>query len=187
LKFLTSNQRANIPAALIYQLVGGTIMNRRSSTVVLAGTTVLGLATAIPQTAFAQSDPLIGTWKLNLAKSTFSPGPQPRSRTLTNQAEGQGLKITLEEVDAQGNSSKAVIMTFNDGRSHPVTGMPAYDAASDKRVNDSTGWVIRTKAGKVVQTLIGETSADGKTWSITTAGVTPNGQQLYNVTVYDKQ
>lgn len=26
---------------------------------------------------FAQSDPGIGTWKLNLAKSTYSPGPPP--------------------------------------------------------------------------------------------------------------
>ena len=65
--------------------------------------------------------------------------------------------------------------------------MPAFDAQSDKRISDSTTWVIRTKAGKVVQTLIGEFSADGKTWTITTAGVTPNGQQLYNVSVYDKQ
>jgi hypothetical protein len=162
-------------------------MNRRSSAVVLASTTVLGFAIAIPQTAFAQSDPLIGMWKLNLAKSTFSPGPQPRSRTITTQAEGQGHKFTVEEVDAQGNPSKAVLMTFNDGKSHPVTGVLAYDAASDKQVNDSTRWVIRTKAGKVVQTLIGETSADGKIWTITTAGVTPNGQQLYMVAVYDKQ
>jgi hypothetical protein len=77
-------------------------------------------------------------------------------------------------------------MTFNDGKSHPVTGVPAFDAQSDKRISDSTTWVIRTKAGKVVQTLIGEFSADGKTWTITTAGVTPNGQQLYNVSVYDK-
>jgi hypothetical protein len=61
------------------------------------------------------------------------------------------------------------------------------DAQASTAVNDSTAWVIRTKAGKVVQTLIGEYSADFKTWTITTAGVTPNGQQLYNVAVYDKQ
>jgi hypothetical protein len=187
LKFLTSNQRAEHPSRADLSTCGRKMMNRRSSTVVLAGTTVLGLAIAIPQTAFAQSDPLIGTWKLNLAKSTFSPGPQPRSRTVTTLAEGQGHKFTLEEIDAEGNPSKAVIMTFNDGKSHPVTAVPAYDAASDKQVSDSTGWVIRTKAGKVVQTLIGETSADGKTWTITTAGVTPDGQQLYNVAVYDKR
>jgi len=38
-----------------------------------------------------------------------------------------------------------------------------------------------------VQTLISVVSADGKTWTVTTAGVTPNGQQLYNVVVREKQ
>jgi hypothetical protein len=62
----------------------------------LTATTAAGLvAISVPQTAFAQSNPLfnsvIGTWKLNLAKSTYSPGPPPRSRTLILQAEGQAL------------------------------------------------------------------------------------------------
>jgi hypothetical protein len=29
-----------------------------------------------------QSTPLQGTWKLNVAKSTYSPGPPPKSQTL---------------------------------------------------------------------------------------------------------
>jgi hypothetical protein len=39
----------------------------------------------------------------------------------------------------------------------------------------------------VVQTLISEVSADGKTWIVTTAGVTPDGQQIDNVLVREKQ
>ena len=58
---------------------------------------------------------------------------------------------------------------------------------ADKVVNDSTAWIIRTKGGKVVQTLISEVSADGKTWTVTTAGVTPDGQQINNVLVREKQ
>ena len=78
-------------------------------------------------------------------------------------------------------------MGIDDGKSYPVTGNPDYDAASFKQVNDSTAWVIRTKAGKVVQTPMSVVSADGKTWTLTTAGVTPNGQQLYNVAGREKQ
>ena len=65
--------------------------------------------------------------------------------------------------------------------------MPAYDAQADKVVNESTAWLIRTKAGKVVETLISELSPDGKTWTLTIAGVTPNGQPLNNVIVREKQ
>jgi hypothetical protein len=44
---------------------------------------LLGLvvSTALPQAGLAQTN--LGTWKLNLAKSTYSPGPAPRSSTFT--------------------------------------------------------------------------------------------------------
>jgi hypothetical protein len=55
-------------------------MNRRTLTTIA----LLGLAVAaLPQVGFAQSGSLIGTWRLNLDKSKFSPGPPPRSATLT--------------------------------------------------------------------------------------------------------
>ncbi len=163
----------------------------KRSTLTLTRMALLGLAilfaTALPQTGFAQSDPLIGTWKTNLAKSTYSPGPPPRSGTATLQAEGQGFRLTLEGINAQGNPVNVVDMIFDDGKSHPVMGNPAFDAQSNKRVNDSTWWSIQTKAGKVVQTLIIAVSADGKTETVTSTGVNANGQQFYNVVVLDKQ
>jgi hypothetical protein len=147
---------------------------------------IAGLIIASP--AFGQGiDPLIGTWKLNLEKSTYSPGQPPRSDTVTFEAIEGGLRSTVETIDAQGNSSKRVSIEFDDGKFHPVTGVPAFDAHASKRVNNSTWWVFRTKAGKVVRTLILAVSADGKTESVTVAGVTANGLPLYNVIVRDKQ
>ena len=64
------------------------------------------LATAVPEIGLAQSNPLIGTWKNNLAKSKYSPGPAPRSGTTIFEAVGQGLKITAENTDAQGKPTK---------------------------------------------------------------------------------
>jgi hypothetical protein len=147
----------------------------------------LSLATALPQAGFAQSDPLIGTWKLNVAKSTYNPGPGPRSDTITFEAVEGGHRSTGEAIDAQGNSRKGDNIEFDDGKFRPVTGIPAFDARASKQVNDSTWWQIRTKAGKVVQTLILAVSADGKTETVTVAGVTGNGQPLYNVIVRDRQ
>ena len=150
---------------------------------------VVIFAPTLPQAGLAQgvSPMLIGTWKLNLAKSTYSRGPAPRGRTLTFQRDAQDVKVTFEEIDAQGKSTKQDGLLFNDGKFHPAPGVPAYDAQAYKAVNDSAGWVIRTKAGKVVQTLIGELSADGKTQTITTAGVTADGRQINDFSVYDKQ
>jgi hypothetical protein len=159
-------------------------MNRCTVLIVI---TLLGLAIIVPQSAFAQNDPLIGTWKLNLAKSTYSPGRPPRSNTITFEAVEGGRRSTVETIDAQGSSSKRVTLEFDDGKFHPVTDVPAFDAQATKRVDESTTWVIRTKAGKVVQTLILAVSTDGKTASLTVAGVTANGLPLYNVNVWDKQ
>jgi hypothetical protein len=163
-------------------------MNRRT-TCMLTGMTLLGLAiAAIPQVGFAQSNPLIGTWKINLAKSKYSPGPQPRSGITVFEAVGQGLRITAEGIDAQGNPTKTDfgVISF-DGKSYPVTGTPAYDASSYKLVNVSTFEYTRTKAGKVVQTATSVLSADGKSRTLTTTGVDEKGQQINNVAFYEKQ
>ena len=161
-------------------------MNRRTfTTIALLG---LAVATALPQAGLAQSNPLIGTWKLNLAKSKYSPGPPPRSGTTIWEAVGQGLRNTNEGIDAQGNPTKtdAGVISF-DGKSYPVTGSPAYDAVSYKQLNASTFESTRTKAGKVVQTLTIVVSPDGKSRTNTTTGVDEKGQQVNNIAFFDKQ
>jgi hypothetical protein len=161
-------------------------MNRRTlTTMALLG---LAVATALPQAGLTQSNPQIGTWKIDLAKSKFSPGPAPKSATLIFEGVGQGFRATREGTDAQGNPYKAVFgVYFLDGKPYPVTGVPGYDASSYKRVNDSTVEITRTKAGKEVQTATRVLSADGKTLTFTEGGVNANGLQINNVSVWDKQ
>ena len=90
-------------------------MNLRTLTTI----TLLGLAVVVtlPQAAFAQTN--LGTWKLNLAKSTYSPGPAPRSQTLTFTGTGQNLVDNLEGIDAEGKPLKGVYLRWkvlpNDG------------------------------------------------------------------------
>jgi len=45
---------------------------------------------------------------------------------------------------------------------------------------------INKKGGKVTTTQTSEVSADGKTRTVTTSGITANGQKVNNVAVYDK-
>jgi hypothetical protein len=98
------------------------------------------------------------------------------------------LKATNEGVDAQGNPTKAVFGPyFYDGKSYPVTGVPAYDGTSYRTVSDSTVEMTRTKAGKVIQRTIRVLSADGKTLTFTTTGLNANGQQINDFAVYEKQ
>jgi hypothetical protein len=160
-------------------------MNRRTLTLVLSAVV---FATALPQSGFAQTNLLVGTWKLNLEKSKFSPGPLPRSLTRTTEVVGQSFKSTFEGISAKGSPLKVVVGPYSyDEKVYPVTGTLDYDAASFKLVNNSTNEITLTKAGKTVQLNTGILSADGKTYIITNTGVRANGQQINNVAVYDKQ
>ena len=51
------------------------------------------------------ADPLIGTWKLDVAKSKFSPGPPPKSITVRFEAAGEGVKVTADVVSADDKAS----------------------------------------------------------------------------------
>jgi hypothetical protein len=51
------------------------------------------------------ADPAIGTWKLNPAKSKFSPGPPPQSATVTYEASGEGVRRTGEAANADGTKN----------------------------------------------------------------------------------
>ncbi len=60
-------------------------------------TIVLSLSTAI---VFA-ADTMSGTWKINIAKSKFSPGPAPQSGTRTNTAVDGGMKVVTDGVNSE--------------------------------------------------------------------------------------
>jgi len=160
------------------------IVTRRVVVAVLAAG---ALATTLPQAGFAQSNPLTGTWKLNLTKSKYSPGPPPKSGTLTYRVDGNFVRRIAEGVDADGKSTKSEWMHIYDGKSYSTTGVPGYDASAYTKVDAHTINFIRTNAGKPAQTGSMVISADGKSLTITTTGTGPDGQPFNNVTTYEKQ
>ena len=148
---------------------------------------VVAFASAVAVTVSAQTGSEIGTWKVNVAKSTFSPGPAPKSRTLTFEAVGQGVKLSVEGVNADG-SKAAISYTANyDGKDVPVTGSATLDTVSWKRINATTVEETDKKGGKVFGTLTRVVSADGKSLTVTFKGTNPQGQAVNNVIVFDKQ
>ena len=104
--------------------------------VVLGGVVTLGVAlgAGIVRVSAQASDARIGTWKLNVAKSKYSPGPAPQSLTVKVEPSGQGEKVTAEFVNADGTRTTTQY-TANDfcitnvllssvGGAHAPTGEP---------------------------------------------------------------
>jgi hypothetical protein len=161
----------------------------RRAVLILTGVALLGMAfTALPQPiSFAQSDPWVGTWQLNLAKSNYNRGGPPRSQSVNVQGEGQNRKATLAGFNAAGNAFTQVYMFIHDSQPHPVTGAPQCEAAAYTRVDDNTVNWTRTKGGQVMTTGTDSLSSDGKTFTITSIGFDANGRPISNIAVFDKQ
>ena len=161
---------------------------KRPTMIILTRVTVLGLAAAaLPQLAFAQSSPQIGTWKLNLQKSEFIAGPAPRSRTLDIAQDGKNIRDTVQTIDARGNASTSVVMHIYDGQPHPATGYTDFDATVITQVDANSLIASRLKAGKLVQVGTFVMSQDGKTVTVSITGINVNGQPVKSISVYDKQ
>jgi hypothetical protein len=155
--------------------------------ILLSVTLAVASAVAIPHVAFAQSDPLIGTWKLNLARSTYTPGSAPRSATLSFQNTGGVLTDTAEAVLPDGSSGKLVLLQIYHGQPHPTTGSADLDSSAYTKVDANTIICTRMKGGKVITVGTEILSADGRTLTISATGINAAGQKLSNVTVYEKQ
>jgi hypothetical protein len=153
---------------------------------ILVFVTVVVLAMLVSGVLLAQSDPSIGTWKLNTAKSKFGSVPAPQSRTSKYEAQGNGVKVSTEGTAADG-SHVAYSYTANyDGKDNPVSGTGApygADTIALKRISPNTTEGTWKKAGKVVQTSRGVVSKDGKVRTMTGKGT--DGTNI--VLVYDKQ
>jgi hypothetical protein len=136
---------------------------------------------------WSQDDPWLGTWKLNVAKSKYIPGPPPQSVTLIQEAAEGGTKVTVKGVDAEGRPFGSESTLKFDGHDYPVPGNPAWDTMSVKRVDAYTLDFTRKKAGKIVQSGTDVVAKDGKTRTMTARGVTMKGEELMNIAVFDKQ
>jgi hypothetical protein len=155
--------------------------------VVLVIGVVLGIG--VVDLSAQMNDPRIGSWKLNVARSTYSPGPAPQSLMVkVEAAAGQGEKTTTDFVNADGTRTTTQYTANFDGKNSPLTGSQlGADMVSLKRIDARTTERTDKKGDKVVQVLTRVVSPDGKTMTVTTKGTDAQGQAMNNVGVFEKQ
>jgi hypothetical protein len=145
---------------------------------------------AVSSPAQAQQDPLLGTWKQNLAKSQYDPSTRTPQipTTVRRTAVGiNGYKQTTDGMNAQGAATHTEFTANWDGRDYPVTGSADYDAVSLKKIDAFTLITVDKRSGVVVRMLRTVVSQDGKTSTSAVIGYTMQGIAFHNVVVLDKQ
>jgi len=145
----------------------------------LAMLIVLALATSL---ALVGADSqFTGTWKLNVAKSKFSPGPAPKSFTVTIQPDG---KVAVEGVEASGEPISWSYMPSGDAPA-AITGLPDSSVIEKKIDDRNIEHTWKMNGGST--TGHGVISKNGKTMKYTLTGTNAKGEPVHNVEIFERQ
>jgi len=128
----------------------------------------------------------MGTWKLNEAKSKIPPGVT-KNTTVVYAPMGDGVKITVDGVGADGKPTHSEWAGKYDGKDYPVTGDQTSDARSYTRIDDRTLDFAVKKGGKTLLTGRVVVAADGKSRTVTATGTDASGKKVTATQSYDKQ
>jgi hypothetical protein len=147
------------------------------------------LAMFMQGVSVAQTDPFVGTWKLNVSKSKFAPGQEKKSETRMVVTGPTGMKISVDRVNKDETTQEYEYTANLDGKSYPIVGQGPYgaDSIATNLSTPNTIQSILKKDGKLVATSAAVVSSDGKSLTISTTGTDANGKQFTNRSVYDKQ
>lgn len=151
-------------------------------------TLALGALLVMSYAAFAADapqDPVVGTWKLNTAKSSGANVPKSETRTYTDS--GAGLTIHYQRVMADGKAISVQVTYKTDAKDYPVTGSPAYDSVSARRIASNTVEITQKLKGKVVGNTMRSLSRDGKTLTLSGRATDAKGQMTTTTLVFDRQ
>ena len=133
------------------------------------------------------ADASIGTWKLNVAKSTFRPGPPPVTETRTYKAQPKGVQTTVKTTWADRLSTTVEYPANYDGKDYPVDGSREVDVVVLTRIDDFTSAATLKHFGKEIGVARRVVSPDGKTMTISYKGINTRGDRVDNVAVYDRR
>jgi hypothetical protein len=144
------------------------------------------------------ADPIIGTWKLNIAKSRSRSGGDLTVKERTDvyrEIEGRQIEWTRTETRADGSSSSSrliwpqqggIVLLLLPGK-EPVTKTPDGESIVETFIEPGKWYVTRLRDAKqrsVYQKIV---SKDGKTLNVSVKGYDEQGKPYESLTVYDKQ
>ncbi len=121
-----------------------------------------GLALVVfPAAASAQSNPRFGRWLLK------SDAPAPASNIMTYEPFGtDGMKVTIQSVNAKGDTTRWWYTTTFDGADKPVTGNAGQTHASVRSISPLVNEIVNKKDGVVTQRLTNVLSPDHNTIAV---------------------
>ncbi len=160
------------------------MMRTRSFAFAIAAVLLVLLVASV---SMAAADDQSGTWKMNSAKSKYSPGPPPKDLAVKVEADENHIKLNADGTNDDGTPLHVEYDAKFDGKDYPATGLPNADSVSAKRLKEGGIETQQKKGGQVLITITTVVSKDGKTRTSTWKGKDAQGRNVNNVVVFDKQ
>jgi hypothetical protein len=135
------------------------------------------------------TDPFIGTWTLNPAKSTFDPNHRPAAATMRWDLEADGAYLmTAEGVNAKQEPVSERAQRFvADGRPVPVPDFPGLVAITTRPDARTIRAEVRREDGSIAGGGTYVVDDDGATMTATTAGFDSQLRRFEQRTVWDRR
>ena len=146
---------------------------------------VMLVAVLFAAPAFA-ADPIVGSWKLNVAKSKFSNGQELKSSSRVY-TEANGVYTLDQKLTAADGKEVSYRVQYSDGKDMKQATGGALDTTHAKKIDTNTWDFDLKKDGKVVGHVHRMVSADGKTLTVQNTGMMISGVTGDQTLVFDKQ
>src|SRR5262245_10889716 len=132
-------------------------------------------------------EPWVGTWKLNIAKSTADRDARYKRAISKIEPWQDGLKVTYDLVGMRGGVTHMEWMGKFDGKDYSVQGVDYVLTHAYTLLNDRSYEITIKIDGIVTAIAKVEVSPDGRTLTTLTNGKDGRGNNVRTIAVYEKQ
>lgn len=130
--------------------------------------------------------PAYGSWKLNVARSTFDGDVQPRSLTIRIDPHAKGEVFTLDRVEADGRAISASTVLYLDGTERDFSDDECSGTQSSRRIDSRSIEILRNcGAGAWIRFVRRTVSRDQLTLEISEQRA--DGRRFDRRLVFEKQ
>lgn len=150
---------------------------------------VLTFLSPLLSRAAETNDPIIGSWTLDVARSTIKQAPAPKSETVVYELTADGaVKISSDGESVSGKRWAGELATYRyDGKDYPLRFHEIGDALAVTRVSSHALTAVLKREGKIVGQMRCVVSHDGKKLTETTKLMDPTGKKISERFVFNKQ
>ncbi len=132
---------------------------------------------AAPQPTFGaeKRSLIVGTWRLNLDKSSYKPGPPPKAEVRVYEDQHEGIRSTITTTQADGRTTRVDYLASHNDDTVPIAGSGDIDSVGLKTIDPYTSEVTLMSNGKVIGSARRVISRDLKTMTVSVERTGPNG------------